>query len=120
MGTYLQGYGDALVAINDWDPAVLERFRADDVVRSMTGAIDAVATTDQLHHIETLIPPEWLPAAVGSPAQCATRIGDQFAQGADGVILHGATPDQLVTTVEAWRAVRPVGVFDTRSTNPGR
>ncbi|MGZ8762610.1 MAG: TIGR03857 family LLM class F420-dependent oxidoreductase, partial [Acidimicrobiia bacterium] len=29
MGTYLQGYGDLLVRINDWDPTVLDRFRAD-------------------------------------------------------------------------------------------
>jgi probable F420-dependent oxidoreductase len=27
LATYLQGYGDLLVKTNDWDPAVLERFR---------------------------------------------------------------------------------------------
>ena len=70
MATYFQAYGDALVAMNGWDPAPLEAFRADPVVQSVPGAIDAVGTIEQLEHIQTLIPEEWLPAAVGS-ADCA-------------------------------------------------
>jgi 5,10-methylenetetrahydromethanopterin reductase len=120
MGTYLQVYGDALVTINGWDPTVLERFRADDVVRSVPGAIDAVATREQLEHIATLIPDEWLPGAIGSPEQCAARVLEQFGLGAGGVILHGATPDQLVSVVEAWRGIRPEGRFDAFDRNPGR
>ncbi len=105
LATYLQGYGDLLVATNDWDPAVLERFRADEVVRSVGGAIDAVANTDQLEHIATLIPDEWLaPSATGSPEQCAAAVRNQLALGCDGVILHGATPDELRPVVEAYRA----------------
>jgi 5,10-methylenetetrahydromethanopterin reductase len=120
MATYLQVYGDALVNINDWDPAVLVRFRADSVVQGMRGAIDAVATTDQLHHIESLIPLDWYPAAVGNPAICATRVLDQFAVGADGVILHGAEAATLEPVVEAYRPIRPAGRFDGRHVNPGR
>ena len=40
LATYLQGYGDLLVATNGWDPAALERFRADPVVARCRGAID--------------------------------------------------------------------------------
>ena len=120
MATYCQVYGDALVAINRWDPAVLDRFRADEVVRSMTGAIDAVATLDQLEHIATLIPDEWLPAAVGTPDACASRVLDQFNAGADGVILHGATPAQLAPVLDAYRPLRQSKRFDGRSANPGR
>jgi probable F420-dependent oxidoreductase len=120
MATYMQVYGDALVAINGWDPAPLTRFRADTVVGSIPGAIDALATTEQLEHIATLIPDEWLPAAVGSPETCAKRVVDQFAAGADGVILHGASPDQLASVVEAYRPVRPAERFAGRSANPGR
>jgi 5,10-methylenetetrahydromethanopterin reductase len=119
MATYLQAYGDALVAMNGWDPAPLERFRADDVVRSVPGAIDAVATFDQLEHIASLIPDEWLPAAVGSAEQCAARVLDQVAAGADSVILHGSTPAELEPVVAAYRQVRPPG-FEGRSANPGR
>jgi probable F420-dependent oxidoreductase len=123
MATYLRVYGDTLVATNGWDPAVLARFRADEVVRSVPGAIDAVGTPEQWEHIATLIPESWLPAAVGSPAQCAARIADQFAQGCDGVILHAASPAQLAAVVEAWRDVRDVALparLAARPVNPGR
>ena len=54
MATYMQVYGDALVAINGWDVDVLRRFQNDDVVSSILGAIDALATSEQLEHIKTL------------------------------------------------------------------
>jgi 5,10-methylenetetrahydromethanopterin reductase len=120
MATYFQAYGDALVAMNGWDPAPLVAFRADPVVQSVPGAIDAVATVEQLEHITTLIPEEWLPAAVGTADQCAARVVDQLTAGADGVILHGSSPIELEPVVEAYRAVRPAGRFDGRSANPGR
>lgn len=119
MATYFQAYGDALVTMNGWDPAPLERFRADPVVQAVPGAIDAVATVEQLEHIETLIPDDWLPAAVGPAERCAARVLDQLAAGADGVILHGSSPAELEPVVAAYRQVRPPG-FEHRSANPGR
>ena len=120
LGTYLQGYGDLLVRVNGWDPAVLESFRGDDVVKGVGGALDAVATPDELRHIATLLPAEWLAAsATGTPAQCARRVLDQFDAGADSVILHGATPDELAPVVEAYRAVRPIDRFPSLPANPG-
>ena len=105
LGTYLQGYGDLLVRTNDWDPAVLERFLADAVVSSVRG-LDMAATTEQLEHVATLIPDEWLAAsATGSPEQCVAAIKNQFALGCDGVIMHGATPDELRPVIEAYRRV---------------
>jgi probable F420-dependent oxidoreductase len=107
LATYLQGYGDLMVSTNDWDPAVLERFRADEVVASVPGAIDGKATTEQLEHIATLIPDEWLePAATGSATRCAERVRRQFELGVDGVIMHGATPTELAPVVGAYRALR--------------
>ena len=106
LATYLQGYGDLMVSTNDWDPAVLHRFRADPVVQSVGGGIDHKATAEQIEHIATLIPPEWLePAATGSPAQCVARIRDEFGYGADAVILHGATPVELEPVVAEYRRV---------------
>jgi probable F420-dependent oxidoreductase len=107
LATYLQGYGDLLVGTNGWDPTVLERFRADPVVGGIRGAIDGVATTEQLEHIATLLPDEWLaPSATGSPEQCVTAIRHQMELGCDRVILHGATPNELAPVVEAYRASR--------------
>jgi len=104
LATYLQGYGDLMVRTNDWDPAVLQRFRADEVVRSIGGGIDHKATPAQIEHIATLIPDEWLqPAATGSARQCADRIRREFDYGADAVILHGATPDELEPVIGAYR-----------------
>ena len=121
MATYLQGYGDLMVRTNGWDPAVLDRFRADEVVTSVAGAIDSVATTEQLEHIATLIPEGWLaPSARGSAEACAAAVLGQFDLGVDGVIMHGASPDELAPVVEAYRAVRPSGRFDHLPANPGR
>jgi probable F420-dependent oxidoreductase len=104
LATYLQGYGDLMVKTNRWDPAVLKRFRADAVVQSIAGAIDGVGTPEQLEHIATLIPDEWLaPSATGSPEQCTAAIRNQLALGCDGVIMHGASPEELAPIVEAYR-----------------
>lgn len=121
MATYLQAYGDLMVRTNDWDPAVLARFRADPLVAGFRGALDAKATTPELEHVATLIPDEWLAAAAtGTPAQCARAVARQLELGADSVILHGAAPSELSPVVEAYRATRPVGRFDRLPANPGR
>jgi probable F420-dependent oxidoreductase len=105
LATYLQGYGDLLVQTNNWDPAVLQRFRADSVVTSIAGGIDHKATPEQIEHIATLIPDDWLePSATGSAQQCVERIRKEFDYGADALIMHGATPDELEPVVAAYRA----------------
>ncbi|MCV7230564.1 TIGR03857 family LLM class F420-dependent oxidoreductase [Mycolicibacterium komossense] len=104
LATYLQGYGDLLVSTNGWDPAVLQRFREDSVVQSIPGGIDHKASADQIEHIATLIPDEWLePSATGSAEQCVARIRQELSYGADSVILHGATPDELEPIVAQYR-----------------
>jgi probable F420-dependent oxidoreductase len=121
MATYLQAYGDLMVRTNDWDPAVLVRFRADPFVAGFRGALDGKATTAELEHVATLIPAEWLaPAATGSPQQCAAAVLRQLELGTDSVILHGATPAELTPVVEAYRRIRPTGRFDHLAANPGR
>ncbi len=105
LATYLQGYGDLLVSTNGWDPAVLQHFREDSVVTSIAGGIDHKATPEQIEHIATLIPDEWLePSATGSAGECVDRIRAEFGYGADAVIMHGATPDELAPIVAAYRA----------------
>ena len=104
LATYLQAYGDLMVETNRWDPAVLAGFRADETVAGFRSAIDVDATTEQLEHIATLIPDEWLdPSATGSAEQCARAVRGQLDLGADAVIMHGASPDELSPVVEAYR-----------------
>jgi probable F420-dependent oxidoreductase len=119
LATYLQAYGDLMVSVNNWDPTVLTRFRADEMVASFRGAIDGRATTEQLEHIATLLPAEWLaPAATGTAEQCAAAVLRQLDLGADGVILHGASPHDLAPIVEAYRDERPMGRFEKLLANP--
>lgn len=119
MATYLQAYGDLLVKTNDWDPEVLQRFRADEFVRGFRGALDASATPEQLEHVATLIPDGWLAAAAtGSPERCVEKIRGQFELGCDGVILHGASPEQLAPIVQTYRKSRPAGAFEGLPANP--
>ena len=119
MATYLQAYGDLMVETNRWDPAPLARFRADPLVSTFPGAIDAKATTEQLEQIAKLIPAEWLaPAATGSPEACVAKIENQLALGCDGVILHGATPTELEPIVSAYRKTRVAARFAHLRANP--
>jgi probable F420-dependent oxidoreductase len=119
LATYLQAYGDLLVKTNDWDPAILALFRADEFIQNFRGGLDMTATSDELEHVATLIPEEWLAAsATGTPEQCVDAIREQFALGCDGVILHGASPTQLEPIVAKYRGSRPAGVFDHLPPNP--
>jgi hypothetical protein len=42
----------------------------------------------------------------------------QFELGCDGVILHGASPQELQPIVEAYRKTRLAGRFDALPANP--
>lgn len=119
MATYLQAYGDILVRVNGWDPAVLDRFRQAPVVTGARGALDATATVDELHALAELIPETWLAASArGSATDCAATVVGQLDLGADSVVLHGATPAELTPVVEAYRAVRPASAAGL-PVNPG-
>lgn len=110
LATYLQGYGELLVRTNGWDRDVLTRFLADPVVQASRG-LDVVGTTEQLEHVATLIPDDWLgPSATGSAAKCATAVRNQLTLGCDGVIMHGATPAELAPIIDEYRrqAVRAI------------
>jgi hypothetical protein len=83
--------------------AVLEKILADPIVSGVRG-LDVVGTTEQLEHVATLIPDEWLaPSATGSPSQCVAAVRNQLALGCDGVIMHGATPAELTPIVAEYR-----------------
>ncbi|NYD38965.1 hypothetical protein [Actinomycetospora corticicola] len=104
LATYLQVYGDLMVRTNDWDPAVLARFRADPVVTGLGGWADIVATRAEIEHLGTLLPDDWLAAAAtGSPEQCAKAVAAQFDLGLDGVIMHASTPAELAPVVGSYR-----------------
>lgn len=109
MATYMQapGYAEFLVELNGWDKTVLDAFRASELVRSMPGAIDSVASLDQLKALQLLIPEAWIaPAAVGDAEACAQRILDEFTYGADEVCIHGSTAEEIAPVLQAYRKLR--------------
>lgn len=108
MATYMQapGYAEMLIDLNGWDMEVLEAFRANPIVSSMPGGIDSVATLEQLEEISPLIPDEWLPAATGSAEECAKAWQNQLDNGADGIVIHGSTPEEFAPIVKAYEKMK--------------
>ena len=109
LATYLQGYGDLLVRVNGWDPAVLARFRADPFVQGFQRRLRRQGDDRRARaRSPPCSPTSGSPAAAtGTPEQCAATVLHQFDLGADGVILHGATPAELAPILPAYRAVAP-------------
>ena len=120
LATYLQipVYGDMLVEINGWDKDVLQTFRTHKAVTSVGGAIDSVASLDQVAQVAKLIPEEWRPAAVGDAKTCARRWVDQFDAGADGIIIHASTPEEFAPVLAEYKKIRPAHLFDSRTNRP--
>lgn len=101
------GYIQLPVAINDWDARVLEEFRANPLVKSMPGAIDGVASLEQLEEIEKLIPREWLsPAATGSKEACAARLLEELDNGADEICIHSSTPSEFAPILDVYQTLK--------------
>lgn len=121
LATYLQikGYGELLVDVNGWEAETLHEFRANTIVANMQGAIDSVATLDELEQIEKLLPEHWRPAAVGDAKTCAKRWVDQFTAGADGLIIHASTPEEFAPVLAEYEAIRPNHLFEGRTNRPG-
>lgn len=103
LATYLQVYGDLLVSTNRWDTGLLEKFRRSEVVQELPGWADATATPQQLERLHQVLPQDWLAVAgTGTADACARAVRRQFDLGVDGVIMHGATPSELVPVIKAF------------------
>ncbi|MCW2914346.1 MAG: putative Coenzyme F420-dependent N(10)-methylenetetrahydromethanopterin reductase [Actinomycetia bacterium] len=108
--TYFQipGFGEQLAETNGWDPILLRGLRAHPQLAGVRGSADFSRTRDQLTGAAGTLPPEWLESssAVGSPAHCVERLRDYRAAGADELVLHGSTPEQLTPVIAATRSAR--------------
>ena len=43
---------------------------------------------------------------------------DQFDAGADGVIIHASTPDEIEPVLAEYEKIRPVELFEGRTNRP--
>jgi 5,10-methylenetetrahydromethanopterin reductase len=99
----IPGFGEQLAEVNGWDTAPLKLLREHPQVSGAKGAADFKRTRDQLTGASAVLPARWLDsaAAVGSPEECVARLGEYLAAGADELVLHGSTPDQLPAVIAA-------------------
>lgn len=97
--TYLQAaLGSMLVQANGWDTTQLEQLRAHPSIAHLDGKIVSQSMTRaQLVEAGRSLPREWLDTgtARGSAVQCAARLAEYFAAGADEILLHGTAPKDL-------------------------
>jgi probable F420-dependent oxidoreductase len=107
--TYLNAplLGESLVRANGWDRTVLDRLAEHPLIVALEGrTADGNLNHEQLVDVSRVVPDEWFAtgAAVGTTEQCARRLHDYLAAGADEMVIHGTTPDLLSPTLEAFAA----------------
>ncbi|CAN5150303.1 TIGR03857 family LLM class F420-dependent oxidoreductase [soil metagenome] len=97
--TYYQipGFGEQLAKVNGWDLRDLDRLRSHPTLAGITGAADSVRTRAELVDAAAAVPEGWITeaAALGSRIDCLAALDRYAAAGADELVLHGSTPDQL-------------------------
>jgi probable F420-dependent oxidoreductase len=109
--TYLDapGYGEMLVQLNGWDPAVLPRLRDHDQFKDMATTVsDLSFHRTELLGPASLIPDEWMEqaCALGAVANCVETLRRFRAAGADEIVTYGSTPNQNAGLAHAWREDR--------------
>lgn len=107
--TYLQAqqYGDALTAVNGWDPGPVHRLRtALEEVRQQAGdeLVDTAFHRRELLEPARLVPDSWMDdsCAFGSASNCVTALGSYRDAGADEVATYGSTPGQNAALARLW------------------
>jgi 5,10-methylenetetrahydromethanopterin reductase len=97
--TYYQipGFGESLAAVNGWGPEPLQRLRSHPLLAGIRGSADSVLTRAELVEVSSVLPAEWTrgAAAIGSAQACHEAFERYRQAGADELVLHGSTPDQL-------------------------
>jgi 5,10-methylenetetrahydromethanopterin reductase len=110
----LPGFGDLIVEINEWDKSVLDLIRAHPKIAALNGKpADQAYTRQELVDVGALLPQHWIDdgAAVGTAAQCADQLMAYLDAGADEILLHGASPNDMgPLTQELRRALAAKGL----------
>ena len=102
---HVSGLGDALIAANRWDPSALEAYRAQPVLVALGDkTADKHLPRAQLVELSHTLPAEWIPSssAAGTAAQCAAKLREYLAAGADELVLHGSTAPHYGSLVRAF------------------
>ena len=100
----VRGLGEQIVGLNGWDPTVLDGIRHHPTTAGV-GIADTALPRDRLVAAAEVIPHDWFAAgaSIGSSDQCADRVAELLAVGADEVLIHGASPAESSAMVAAFR-----------------
>jgi 5,10-methylenetetrahydromethanopterin reductase len=118
---------DLICDANGWDKSVAAdlRRRVQAMNSSSTGGSngDENASTDlvDLRQLRDLYPERWIRdgCAVGNAEECIQATLNRFEAGADGVLFHGTSPENLSPLLKLWPEHRSATRFVGRSVNPG-
>ncbi|WP_330256234.1 TIGR03857 family LLM class F420-dependent oxidoreductase [Nocardia sp. NBC_00565] len=96
-------FGEQLATANGWDVQRLADIRDHPLLAGVRGAADSVLERDQLVEVARVLPEQWVrgAAALGTPSECWAMFERYRDSGADELVLHGSTPDQLEDVVGA-------------------
>jgi 5,10-methylenetetrahydromethanopterin reductase len=96
-------FGNMMAAANGWDLGPIEKMRAD--AAKISGA-SSETSSGRMALVEPSrsLPHEWLDssAAIGTAAECAASFHEFLDAGADEIVIHGTTADDLEATVRAF------------------
>jgi len=106
--TYLQvpGYGDALVRLNHWDAAALNKLKSHRQLSGLERIADAKFHRAGLMEPAKWVPDEWMEdsCALGSVQNCVEKLQEFKNAGADEIVTYGSTPGQNAKLLAAWVA----------------
>lgn len=102
------GLAQQLVAANGWELTHLDELGRHPLVTALDGRpADGGLQPSDLVELSHLFPQHWFTdgAAIGTAAECATRLNDYLTAGADEIVIHGSTPELLAPVLDAFAAV---------------
>jgi probable F420-dependent oxidoreductase len=99
-----KNYADILVNFNGWDNNILRKLWDHPLLSNLKSSADQTFTNKELVEVSRILPREWLlsGSAVGTNEHCASRLREYLSSGANHIIIHGSTPDQLAPTIDCF------------------
>lgn len=102
----VNGLGDALVAMNGWSKEAHRAYRNQPVLVALGDKpADKALSRAELIKLTEGMPADWIPSscALGTVEQVKARLRAYLAAGADEILIHGATAENLGPLVGQWQ-----------------
>jgi 5,10-methylenetetrahydromethanopterin reductase len=96
-------FGNLMAAANGWDLGPIETMRAE-AAKIAAASSETAGGRAALIEPSRVLPQQWFDesAAIGTADECAARFHEFLDAGADEIVIHGTTADDLEATVKAF------------------